>query len=124
MVIGKPNNKLAKDINWANCLLEDTYFKRLTMNSIINIVGLLALLIAFVLSKVKIVKTDDIYYNILNFTGAFILALYALNQGVWEFVVLEAIWGLVALWGIYEIGKRKKEAKRKHSKVISSFKGY
>jgi len=75
---------------------------------IISVVGLSALLIAFILLKIKIIKIDDICYNFLNLTGAFILTWYAFKQQSWIFVILEATWGLVAILGIFEAGKERK----------------
>ncbi len=75
---------------------------------IISVMGLSALLAAFILLKIKIIKIDDICYNFLNLTGAFILTWYAFKQQSWIFVILEATWGLVAISGIFKAGKERK----------------
>jgi len=67
---------------------------------IINSFGVSLILIAFFLLTLKKVDAQNIYYNLLNLFGAG-LACYGsyLIKSV-PFIVLEAIWSLVALYGL------------------------
>jgi hypothetical protein len=67
---------------------------------VINSVGVSLILIAFFLLTLKKVDAQNVYYNLLNLIGAG-LACYGsyLIKSV-PFVVLEAIWSLVALYGL------------------------
>ena len=67
---------------------------------VINSVGVSLILIAFFLLTLKKVDSQNVYYNLLNLIGAG-LACYGsyLIKSI-PFVVLEAIWSLVALYGL------------------------
>jgi hypothetical protein len=67
---------------------------------VINSVGVSLILIAFFLLTLKKVDAQNVYYNLLNLIGAG-LACYGsyLIKSI-PFVVLEAIWSLVALYGL------------------------
>ncbi len=67
---------------------------------VINSVGVSLILAAFFLLTLKKVDAGNVYYNLLNLIGAG-LACYGsyLIKSI-PFVVLEAIWTLVALYGL------------------------
>lgn len=67
---------------------------------IINSLGVSLILLAFLLLTIKKVKGDSTVYHLLNLVGAG-LACYGsvLIQAI-PFVVLEAIWCLVAIYGL------------------------
>ena len=65
-----------------------------------GIVGLSLLLVAFVLSSIGKINQKDRTYNILNFFGALLLAIYAIQLNSLVFVILEIVWGLVALYNL------------------------
>lgn len=74
---------------------------------IINTIGVSLILIAFVLLTIRKLKSDSILYYILNFTGAGLACYGSWLIGVIPFVVLEAVWALVAAAGLIRSGLRR-----------------
>ena len=72
----------------------------MALADIINSLGVSLILVAFFLLTIKKIEAESPYYNLLNLVGA-ILDCYGsyLIKSV-PFMVLEAIWGLVALYGL------------------------
>ena len=77
----------------------------------IGIAGIALLLLAFVLEHRKGLQRKGLYFNILNFAGSELLALYAFEKSDIVFLVLNAVWAMIAayfllkiLWG--KLGKR------------------
>ncbi len=63
--------------------------------SIIGIVGMIILLIAFALEMYN--KIDKKKYRILNIVGSFLLLIYAIDNNSFPFIVLETAWIIVAI---------------------------
>jgi hypothetical protein len=75
---------------------------RMKTPDIIGSIGVGILLVAFVLNMVKLIKTTDRSYSILNFCGA-ALACYAswLIHYI-PFVILEGAWTVVSLVAVFK----------------------
>jgi len=74
------------------------------MNIIIGIIGVLFILVAFILDEfVKKFNQDTIQYNVLNIIGAGFLIWYALFLNSWPFMILNAVWLLVAAFKLFRI---------------------
>ncbi len=67
---------------------------------IVGSIGLVCLLLAFILNSFKQIGRESYMYNMLNFIGAFLLVYYAFTLNSIVFIILESIWGLVALYMI------------------------
>ncbi len=63
----------------------------------ISIAGAVMILGAFAALQFRKVGPQDIRYLVLNVLGSGALALAAGLEGLWAFVTLNAVWGLVSL---------------------------
>jgi hypothetical protein len=64
---------------------------------IIGIVGTLLILIGFIVDEFfDNWNQDTVRYNLLNLIGAALLLYYAYSLRVWPFVLLNAVWLVVA----------------------------
>lgn len=62
--------------------------------------GVVAILVAYLLNNFGLLSVKDVSYQLLNLTGALGIAVDALKQKNYQPVVLNIIWGLVALLAI------------------------
>jgi hypothetical protein len=65
-----------------------------------QIVGAIAILIAFGLAQMGRLDLRSYPYLVLNVIGAAILTVDAWRNELWGFLVLEIVWTVVSLWGI------------------------
>lgn len=72
----------------------------MTFADIINTFGVSLILLAFLLLTLKKVASSSVAYNLLNLIGAGLACYGALLINAVPFVVLEAIWCLVAIYGL------------------------
>ena len=62
---------------------------------------MLLLLVAYFLSLFKLLRSESKVYGLLNFIGAGLACFASLMIGFIPFVVLEGIWAIIALVGIF-----------------------
>ncbi len=65
--------------------------------TLIGVTGAVLLLIAFIGNEFKKLSVESWAYDLLNLIGAALLAWYAYLIGSWPFLLIEAVWALVAL---------------------------
>ncbi len=65
--------------------------------------GVLAIVLAYTLSNFNLIETTNINYQILNITGALGIVTDSLNDKDYQPVVLNIIWMLVGLVGLFNI---------------------
>lgn len=70
------------------------------MLQIISVLGALAILGAYVANQFRLIDPSNMSYSIMNFIGSAVLAVIAVIEVQWGFILLEAVWALVSLWGI------------------------
>ena len=70
------------------------------MDQVVQIVGALLILTAFAAAQLGHMRVDSRVYLVLNLVGSAILAVLALDQQQWGFVLLETVWALVSAWGL------------------------
>jgi hypothetical protein len=70
------------------------------MNQVIQIVGALAILAAFVAAQVGFFDVRSWAYLGLNFAGALILGIVAWHERQYGFLLLEGVWTIVSAWGL------------------------
>lgn len=63
----------------------------------LGILGMAAILIAFLMEQRHKWSGDDLIYDFTNFVGSFLLVVYGLSGRAWPFVILNTIWALYSL---------------------------
>ena len=77
------------------------------INDIIGSLGTVMMLTAFILNLTDRIDDDDLSYILLNLFGG-TLACYASCMIPYiPFIVLEGVWSIASLWGLYDYVKRK-----------------
>lgn len=69
-------------------------------NQIIGLIGFVLLFVSFLLNHTKVFKRHTLEYNGLNFLGAGILAWYSFQINDLVFLIVNAVWCVVALYFI------------------------
>jgi hypothetical protein len=64
---------------------------------VIGLVGAGMILTAFVALQFHYVTDEDVRYDVANAIGSIFLVYYAYMGGVWPFVILNTLWGLVSI---------------------------
>lgn len=79
------------------------------MSQIIQIVGSLLVLAAFAAAQRGILNPKSLRYLVLNVVGSGILAVEAVVEQQWGFLVLEGVWAIVSAVGLIGLlaGRRK-----------------
>jgi hypothetical protein len=70
------------------------------MSPLVQIVGALLILIAFGLGQAGVLSQTARSYLAFNLVGASILAVDAYLEQQWGFLLLEAVWALIAGWSL------------------------
>ncbi|MEJ7893479.1 MAG: hypothetical protein WKF94_12660 [Solirubrobacteraceae bacterium] len=67
------------------------------MVQIVALVGSLLILTAYTANQAGRLATERVAYSVLNIVGAGILAVVAVVEEQWGFLLLEGVWTLVSL---------------------------
>jgi hypothetical protein len=65
-----------------------------------QVVGALAILVAFVAAQLRFFDVRSWTYLWLNFAGALVLGIVAWHERLYGFLLLEVVWTLVSAWGL------------------------
>lgn len=76
------------------------------LEQLLEIAGAIMLLAAFALAQYRGLDRHGYPYLVLNVVGGAILALLAGQHAQWGFLLLQAVWTLVALWGLLGLMRR------------------
>jgi hypothetical protein len=75
------------------------------MAQLVQIVGAFLILIPFAFTQFGRMSPDSKPYLWLNFVGSGVLAVLAVHEEQWGFLLLEGVWALVSLWAIVTGGR-------------------
>ena len=70
------------------------------MLQVVQVAGALLVLVGFALAQLRVLDPQSYLYLVLNLVGSAILAVLALVERQWGFLLLEGVWALVSLWGL------------------------
>jgi hypothetical protein len=73
------------------------------MLQIVSVLGALAILGAYIANQARFIGPSNMSYSVMNFIGSTVLAVIAVIEVQWGFILLEVVWGLVSLWGIIKL---------------------
>lgn len=68
--------------------------------TIIGIIGAAAILIGFVLNRMRVLETESVSYDGINAFGGLLLIIYALLIGSYPFAVLNVVWFVFAIQNV------------------------
>jgi len=74
-----------------------------SVDQLIQIVGALLILVAFAAAQVGAMDQHSRSYLVLNLLGSAILAVLALQEELWGFLMLEGAWAAVSTWGLFQV---------------------
>lgn len=72
------------------------------MEQVIQIIGAILILIAFIAAQRERMSPRSIVYLVLNLVGSSVLAVLALLDSDWGFLLLEGVWAIVSAAGLLE----------------------
>jgi len=62
----------------------------------LELVGAVLILAGFTLAQLKLLDQHSLVYLVLNLVGSFVLAVIALVDQRWGFLLLEGVWAIVS----------------------------
>jgi hypothetical protein len=71
------------------------------VNQIVQVIGSLSILVAFVLAQRRRLTTDSRVYLVLNAAGSLILGVIAIIERQIGFILLELVWTGVSAYGLW-----------------------
>jgi hypothetical protein len=67
------------------------------MTQVISLIGSIIILAAYGAGQAKLMSTSSLIYAVLNLVGSAILAIIAVIESQWGFLLLEGAWSLISL---------------------------
>ena len=74
-----------------------------TVDQVVQVVGALLILVAYAAAQFGALNQRSRVYLVLNVVGSAVLTVLAWREEQWGFLLLEAVWALVSLWGLVRV---------------------
>jgi hypothetical protein len=75
------------------------------MEQIVQVAGAVLILIAFTAAQMGRMSPHSLVYLVLNLVGSAALAVLALIDSDWGFLLLEGVWALVTTWSLVQFAR-------------------
>jgi hypothetical protein len=75
------------------------------MDQIIQLAGAILILVGFAGAQIGRMSPHSLVYLWVNLIGSAVLAVVALLDDDWGFLLLEAVWAVVSAWGLVQVMK-------------------
>ncbi|HYC39876.1 MAG TPA: hypothetical protein VEB63_05250 [Chitinophagaceae bacterium] len=76
-------------------------------NDLIGTIGVAVILLAYFLNTTSMIEKNGRLYYVMNIVGAALATYAALLINYWPFVILEAAWTLVSIYGLMKLMRIK-----------------
>jgi hypothetical protein len=73
------------------------------MDQVVQVAGALLILIAFAGLQMGRISAESRLYLVLNLVGSVTLAVLAIIETQWGFVLLETVWAIVSAWALVRL---------------------
>jgi hypothetical protein len=73
------------------------------MDQIVQVLGALLILLAYAAAQFGALNQHSRVYLVLNLVGSAVLAVLAWYEDQWGFLLLEGVWALISLWGLFQV---------------------
>ena len=73
------------------------------MDQLIQVAGALLILAAFAGQQLGRISAASRLYLLLNLVGSVVLAVLAVIEEQWGFVLLEGVWAVVSAWSLIQL---------------------
>ena len=70
----------------------------------LEMVGAVLILAGFTLAQLRLLDQHSLVYLVLNLVGSFVLAVIALADERWGFLLLEGVWAIVSAISLANVG--------------------
>jgi hypothetical protein len=75
------------------------------LDQLVQVIGALLILSAFTAAQLGSMDPHSRVYLALNLVGSTVLAALAWHERQWGFLLLEAVWAAVSLWGLVQLAR-------------------
>jgi len=75
------------------------------MDQVVQVIGALLILAGFAGLQLGRISAVSRTYLALNLVGAIVLAVLALDEQQWGFLLLETVWAAVSAWSLVQVLK-------------------
>jgi hypothetical protein len=73
------------------------------MGQIVQVLGAVLILAAYVLAQFRVLDQDSRGYLVANLVGSAVLAVDAWLERQWGFFLLEGVWAIVSFWSLWRL---------------------
>ena len=83
----------------------------------LQIFGAVLILAAFIAAQRGVMSPKNLAYLVLNLVGSVILAVLALLDSDWGFLLLEGVWAIVSAWSLAQVLRERRSRSRSTSSL-------